>query len=255
MVFANGYSYYKPAYMGAAALTSYAVNRSSRPRRSYQRNSGPTSRVLSRGRSGGSRLSFAKRVRALAPYKHTYLNDDVYAVALTQNQINIMAVTQKVIQGDQDDQRTGDSIVPVALKVSGQFSTSATAGAYTFRMIVFWSGEEYNPIGITTPVFTSAEMFLVNSGTAFKANAIVNPKAITVLYDEVIDINSQISGVVDVKSVRAKVQLGSKKFPYQASTSVYGKVKNLYIAFIGSAVGGSAVVGNVAVNVDMVFQD
>jgi len=249
--------YYKPAYVVAGAATAYggriAQRYAYRPSGSYTRTQ-VTGSARSKYRKGNS---FAQKVRSLAPYKHTYLNDDVYLQTVTHNSINCMAITPKVTVGTGNDQRIGDSIVPVSLKISGEVHTDATAGAYMFRVIVFWSGEEFNPTGLTTGVFTAPELFLTNSGTFYLPNAIVNPKAITVLHDELIDINSQISATNDVRRLKFSVPLGSKKFPYQAGGSVYGKTRNLYLMVTGARIGAVAgnAVGGCTINADMVFQD
>jgi len=210
-----------------------------------------------RSRRGSRRKSFAARVRALAPYKHHTVSDSTAAQQnMTHNTIYSTSLTQKISQGDDNVSRDGDAIVIAAVKVQGSLVTPTASGAYMFRVLLLWSGEEYNVSGSSAGL-ASTEIFLPSTGGSFMSNAIVNPKAVTVLHDEMVDINSLIASTRDVKDIAFKVNV-NQKFPYQSTASIYGKTKNLYLVVIGSVVGGTGGttdVGQHFMNVDIVFQN
>jgi len=210
-------------------------------------------RKKKKSRMSGRGTSFAQRVRNLGGYKHNTQADGTVTAALTHGSIYTSGMTQKIAQGDGNGERTGDSVYLVALKVQGAIhSAAAVTGANMYRIIVCWSGEEYNVTGSTSGL-TYAEMFHPNANT-FACNAIVNSKAITVLYDEMVTINSLLTTTAEAVQINFKVPL-NQRFSYQAAGSTMGKVKNLYVVVIGSIVGGSGSVGNFFFNTDLIFQD
>jgi len=124
------------------------------------------------------------------------------------------------------------------LRIKGVFAAATTAGAYQFRVMVVSSGEEYNVDG-TTAGLALAEIFNTGINAGTQVNAHVNPKSCTVLHDEVVNINSTISGVSDGGLIDVTVPLNNQQFKYQSSGSVYGKFKNIYIVVIGWVLSGT----------------
>jgi len=247
------------AKLGASALMTMNAGRSNAAA-SHMSGVGAGSRIRLRSKQGprkGSRKSFAAKVRSLAPYKHHTVNDSVASQqSMTHNTVYTTSLTQKISQGDDNVSRDGDAIVIAGIKVQGSVVTAAASGAYMFRVMLCFSGEEYNVSGSSSGLGPT-EIFLPSNGSSFLANACVNPKAVTVLHDELVDINSLIASTRDLKNVAFKVNL-NQKFPYQATASIYGKVKNLYLVVVGSVVGGTAGttdVGQHFFNVDIVFQN
>jgi len=216
----------------------------------------PMSVVTRRKTVRTGRPSFAKKVRSLAPYKHNTINDSANTATMTHNTIYTTNITAKVTQGVTNADRIGDFIHPVALKVRGLIVTTAVTGAFAYRILVGYSGEEYN-VTASNAGLTATELFLPSTGAFVAGQAIVNHKAFTVLYDETVDINSLVATAADRKTVQLKVSL-SGKFPYQASTSSMGKTRNLYFVIIGHVVGGVAgttSTGTGSFNSDLIFQD
>jgi len=121
-----------------------------------------------------------------------------------------------------------------------------------YRVLVLWSGEEYN-VTASTSGLTYAEIFHPNANT-FACNGIVNSKAVTVLHDQMVTINSLLTTTAEAVQLDFKVPLNTR-FAYQAAGSTMGKVKNLYVVVIGSIVGGAGSVGNFFFNTDLIFQD
>lgn len=165
-------------------------------------------------------------------------------------------ITAAVTQGTTNANRIGDKIHLEKLIIEGIFAAPTTAGAYNYRIIVCWSGNEYNPTGLGSAFGTYADLFLPNTGGAFLTNGITNPKGPTVLWDSRYDINSAIATTADIVTFRKTISL-KQDFAYESTGATYGKYKNLYVVVIGCVLGGSAgttEVGNVAFSTDLVFK-
>lgn len=195
--------------------------------------------------------TFKARVRDIPPAKH---HAGVSETVLTDNGIFTMGITQGVGPGTGNNQRIGDSIFLEALKINGHFQSSENSNGYKFRVIVGYSGEEYGTTVLATGNLSAQEIFLPSGGE--NINKIVNPKAFTAVYDEVIDINSQIEGDGTIQSYRATIPL-KKNFPYQEATSVYGKTNNLYVVVIGYGIGlvDGTSVGAIYMTYDLIFKN
>lgn len=196
--------------------------------------------------------SFTRKVLNVFPAKHL---TGTTAVTINNGRIYTMNLTGQIVQGIQTNHREGDAIMLEALKIEGHFQSSADSNAYKFRVLVGYSGEEYAVTTLTTSNLTDAEIFHPGTATTI-TSGIVNPKAFTVLYDQVIDLNSQIEGDRTIQSVRDTIQL-NKKFPYQAAASIYGKSQNLYMVVCSyqpdtalDAANGSAILAY-----DLIFKD
>jgi len=214
-------------------------------------------RTLTRTRTKGKQMkSQIKRIlTADKPAKHL----TAYAPSnLLHNSIYTICPTQAVVQGDTNAQRDGDQIQLCALKLKGAFYTDSVAAGYTYRILVGYSGEEY-PTGVAWSAagLVEAEIFLPLTGNGHRTNAVVNPKAFTVLYDQTIDVNSLLDGVADVHSYEVSVPLGDQKFYYQSTASVYGKTRNLYVVVIACRGGGTLGTtdsGDIQMAVDLIFK-
>lgn len=201
------------------------------------------------------RKSFRKRVKQTEPAKH-------YAgttpVSLVHNTGLTLVPTAGVVQGDTNAQRDGDSIDLCALKLRGFYNAAAATGAYACRIIVGWTGEEYNNGTVLATGLGSSEVFLANTVTSVTSLGIVNPKAFTVLYDTVIDVNSLIANALDLESFAFTVPLNDTSFPYQADGSTFGKQKNLAVYVVASVAGGTVGVtaaGGITLTYDLVFKN
>jgi len=76
------------------------------------------------------------------------------------------------------------------------------------------------------------------------------------LYDETIDLNSQVDAARTLHSFEFLVDL-KKKFPYQSAGSIYGKSQNLYVVCIPWAAdtAGGVAVGSWLLTWDLIFKD
>lgn len=216
---------------------------------------GPWPKSRRQGRRG-RRTSFKSRVMAIAPAYHLTVPDSSMSTSLLHNGIYTYNVTAQVVQGTANSNRQGDAIQLLALKLKGVLSTGSPVGAYQIRIIVGWSGEEYNPATLLSSGLGATEVFLPGSSNIYVTNGIVNPKAFTVIYDEVTDMNSVVANA-EQTNIEARVKL-SGKFPYQSSAAVYGKTKNLYIlamAIVNGGTSGVTTAGGITMSADLIFKN
>lgn len=190
-------------------------------------------------------------------YHDTQDDANLQVFPMTHNSIYTNNLTAQVTAGTTNEDRQGDGIYMQGLKVTGNFISAVTAGAYRYRVMVLTSSQEYNfGIGFGNGL-TVTEIFQPNSGTSIRPSAIVNSKAVTVLHDEQFDINSQIAATSDIVSTEFYVPL-KRKFLYQEDGGIFGKNKNLYLVIIGYVAGGIPNVtsaGGGYFNTDLVFKN
>lgn len=186
---------------------------------------------------------------------HCTLSDQYYSANATHNTIYTASITGIPIQGTSNINRIGDKIHLMNIAISLGINTAAAAGAYTYRVLLVYSGEEYTPSGLGTGL-SFAEVFQPNTGGLYGTLAITNPKAVTVLMDELIEINSIITATKDVTTLRRNIHLGSD-FSYQSSAATFGKTKNLYVVVVACVVDGTTgttAAGTFNLNADMTFK-
>ena len=241
------------AYGGAgyAGLRSLSAKSQQRRGSSYGR-----TLVRSKGRKTKSVSGFVKNVIYRMAEKKQY-SQSVAIGSLLHGNIYTKSITTNVVQGTSEATRVGDAVQLSDLRLKGVFATAATAGAYQFRVMVVASGEEYNVDGTTSGLVLS-ELFNQGITAGTQVNAIVNPKACTVLHDEVVNINSTISGVSDGALIDLNIPLNNQVFKYQSSGSVYGKFKNIYVVLIGwvlSGTSGTTPTGSITFNYVLNYRD
>lgn len=256
-MFYTPYRYYKP--IGGSALATY--NRYNQPTKQPQAYSwGPTTtRVTSkRRRRGGRYQTFKKRLYDSTPAKHVLTSDNqTLVVGATHNTIYTCNLTANIVQGTGDNQRIGDSVELMSVKLNGLLSTNAAiTTSCQYRIIVGWSGEEYNLPATFGAGLTSAELFQGATGAAWKNTGIINPKAFTVLDDRIVTLNNSLNLVSEIQEFAYTVPINST-FPYQAAGSVFGKTRSLYVVFIActlNGVPGVTSAGSISLSTDMIFK-
>lgn len=238
---ALAYQTRNPAYIGRRTRMgrSYTLTTTNKRRQQYRGN------------------SFKRQVMKLHPAKH-YTMDT--APLNTHNTILSMCPTQGITQGDGNTNRDGDAIHIESLKIKGTMITSAAAGAYQHRIIVGWSGEEITTANIATSLVSglgSTEIFLPTTAGNWVPDGIINPKAFTCLYDETFDLNSQIALTQDLAALGFTVPI-HQDFDYQATGSVMGKTRNLFvivIAAVAGGVNGTTAAGQHLISADLIFKN
>lgn len=250
---------YNPYFKSAGALAAFGVSRATG---SYMQGRPPASvlylgsnaRSVYVGRRRARRSnSFHARVLKDQPAKH-YANSSL--TSLTHDTITTVVPTTGITQGTSNTNRIGDYVDLCAIKLKGYFTSAVTSGVYSYRILVGYTGEEYNLPTVLGTGLTSAELFIPNTTANWAVNGIINPKAFTVLHDETIDINSVLTAVSDISSYSFTVPLNTK-FEYQAAASIYGKTRNLAVVVIGSVGGGtvgSTSAGATVMSYDLIFK-
>lgn len=250
---------YRNYLKGAAGLGAVAyqtrnpafIGRRSRTGRSY------TLVTTNKRRQAFKGNSFKRQVMKLHPAKHYTMETSPNN---THNTILSMCPTQGITQGDGNTNRDGDGVHLESIKVKGTLITSAAAGAYQHRIIVGWSGEEITTANIATSLvsgLSATELFLPTTAGTWVNDGIINPKAFTCLYDETFDLNSQIALTQDLVSIGFTVPI-HQDFDYQASGSVMGKTKNLFVVVIAAVAGGvtgTTAAGQHLISADLIFKN
>jgi len=192
----------------------------------------------------------------MEPAKHSTVSDATAGFATTHNTVYQSSPTQNITQGDGNINRDGDEIYLESIKLRIACLSQAATGAYSFRILVGYSGEETSCPTTFVSVLGTSSFFLPTTGGVYGHNAIVNPKAFTVLDDRTVTLNSIIAATNEIQNEIYTVPL-KQKFQYRASASVYGKTKNLYIVVVTTVNGGTTgttATGAVYVNSDLIFK-
>lgn len=203
---------------------------------------GNSTMVMRRGASRKKR-TFATAVKQVVNRGiETKLNSNTVTGTTTHATIYGWNFTAQVTQGTADGNRLGDSIETKKLRFNFFQATPATSGAYSYRLLIFWSGEESNPALPTltaTGALVFADAFLPGATTNTGVIGVTNPKAISIVYDQLFDVNSLVATTPDIFSGVIDVDV-SRKLDYQASGSVFAKKQNLYGMLIPYVQGGTA---------------
>lgn len=211
-----------------------------------------------RRKKGGRSSTFRDQLLNNTHAQHKTIDEGVNGLAMVHNNIYSMSPTQAITQGTGNTDRIGDAISLEALKVRGMFISNTVANNYTYRLIIGYSGEEFNvPSTFNSGGLVTANIFLPTTGSTYGTQGIINPKAFTVLDDRSFTINSGIAGVADVVQFDFTVGLHTK-FQYQDTASQYGKTKNLYMIAISTSYGGtpgSSGTGAVQIGFDLIFKN
>lgn len=179
--------------------------------------------------------SFAKRVRKVitstAQVKHATNTSIVFSMDDTL--MYFTSPTQNISQGTAINQRLGDQVKLKYLKINGLFSAATLANAACkFRISVFYCPEGKAASSVTTGAFTGAELFQPNTATT-PAVGMFDEKAVTVLADMTVDLNSSISTAQDVKSFAFNIPLKNAVLNFREAGSAFSNKRNLYIMVTG----------------------
>lgn len=244
--------YYKAAAAGYAAYGSRATKPTYRSSRSYTRTTNK------RRRRYGTRSSFKTKMLAASPAKHYMTNDNQTGIiGGLHNTIYTCNLTAGIVTGSADNQRVGDSLQLLSLKINGLLSSNpASTSSCQWRIIIGWSGEEYNLPNTLGSGLGNTQIFQSGTGTSWQNTAIVNPKAFTVLDDRIFTLNNSITGVADIQELAYTIPCNTAFF-YQSAASALGKTRNLYLVVIPCILNGSTGVtacGALALSSDLVFK-
>ena len=249
MAYGTSLRQYTPYAMGAL---QYAAQRYT-PNQRIRHNTGPMSLTTTKRRKLSRGTSFHALAVKELPAKH-YCNST--ATNLLHGTYNTVIPSAGIVQGTSNTTRIADHVQLCAIKIKGCFQSAATAAGFSYRVLVGFTGEEYNLPTVLGSGLGSSELMIANSDSNWAANGIINPKAFTVLHDSTYDINSQIAAVSDITSFAMTVPLNTK-LDYQSNGSIYGKTRNLAVVVLGTQIGGvvgTTVTGQVILSYDLIFK-
>lgn len=255
MVFQNRLTYAK--YGAGIVGMRYSAGLTPRQRTYGTRSYTGTQVINKRKQKMATRNSFHQKLLNEIPCFHFSFADNLVNQSMTHNTIYEYSPTQGIVQGSAVNQRFGDEINLVALKINGIYLSPSAAAYSQLRIIVCYSDKEVS----ATPSFTSAlgsqDIFLPATGITWGPTSITNPKAVTVLDDRTIVVNGFVSGQSEIQNINYTVPLGTK-FPYRQEGGTYGKFKNMYIVVIGACqngVTGTTAAGTVLLSGDLMFKN
>jgi hypothetical protein len=187
-----------------------------------------------------------------------YTGGPAFTAGMVDNSVYTHNLTARLVAGTGETNRLGEEVSLQSIQGTFTFAASVTAGAYQCRFLILYSGEEVDPSNtqFSTGGLAGPNVFM-NNGLGF-TTGVTNPKAAQILYDRLLEVNSNISGATDIQSVRFNVNLRNLKFKYQEATSAYGKTKNLYLVCVArslNAAGPPAIIGVPYCNVTLGFKD
>lgn len=218
------------------------------------------SNVVRKSRTSKKPKSFATRVRRVitgaAQTKHSTNSVDVGTVAGNTNYI--VSPTQNIAAGTDIRSRLGDQVKLHKLKLNGYYVAPNIANAnIKIRVSVFYSSIKASAAAVQGTGITEQDLFLPNS---YVGNAIVgmyDDKAVQLLADVTMDVNSLVSTSQDVKSFAMEMYLKDIRMNYIDSGSAFGETKNLYVYFRAWGAGGLAPVnvGSMFFTYDLQFKD
>lgn len=206
-----------------------------------------------------SKQSLSDKIRKISIRQHEIKNwNNGTSAAFTHSTQQSFNMTAGVVQGTTNGTRNGDEITLNSVRAQVLITAPTTAGAYSYRVMFFYSGEEFSSTSFSTVGLAFAETFLPGAVVGTNVAGIVNRKAISLLFDTVVNINSNLAATQDVVHFPVNIKLGNVKFPYQSAAGIYGKFKNLYCVVTPYVAGGTTGVttcGNVAINYSLDYRD
>jgi len=203
--------------------------------------------------------SFSARVRKVitsaAQLKH--VTNSSFTTGMDSDVMYFTSPTQNIAQGTSIRERIGDQVKLHQLKLNGFFNASTLALASAkFRVSVFYSAYSKAAASVTAGAFTAGELFLPNT-TSTPVNAIFDEKAVTVVADMIIDVNSIVSTAQDIKSFAMTIPLKDVRARYVDSGSAFLDKRNLYIMVTGYTPVGANIadLGVYSYSYDLQFKD
>lgn len=204
-------------------------------------------------------VSLTQKMKQIALRQHEIKNcNNGSSANLLHAQQQAINITAAVVQGSNVEQRVGDEITLNALRMVFDLAAPTTAGAYSYRVMVVYHDADYSPTTFSTSSISYSEVFLPGAVSGSNSMGIVNKKAVQVLYDGLVCINSNIAATADHVQFPVTVNLRNIKFPYKATGSLYGKYKNLYVLVVPFVIGGvndTTGCGTVILNYSLDFRD
>lgn len=204
--------------------------------------------------------SFTARVRkvitATAQTKHK--SGEISLSPVVGSQLYTFSPTQIINTGSDIYSRIGDQIKLHKLVMNGYVIAPIIANANVkYRISVIYSALPRAAVALTSGGLTYSEVALPNTATINPVTLQFDEKAVDVLGDVTIDLNSLVSTSQDIKSWTMTIPLKDIRFNYSETGGQYGEKKNLYILFQSFGAGGLALPnqGSFFFSYDLQFKD
>lgn len=211
--------------------------------------------------------SFTSRVKEIirntaeAPHHSVW---DITATSILHGNIYTSSLLTEIAQGTSNATRLGDEIFLEAFKTRFQIVTAPGLTTIAWRVMLIKSGIEACATlsGAWTTggtAITAAEVFFnTNPGGDYNypGRAIVNPKAATVLYDQVFQFDENLAAQNIVRDFQVTVPIKQKHVYNQATQ--YAKFKNYYwlvMAYQNGGTPGTTNCGNIGMQTDIIFKN
>jgi len=179
-----------------------------------------------------------KVITKAAQLKH--VANEVSVSPFTAATIYTHCPTQNIAPGTGISARLGDQVKLHKLILNGYvFAAQLSNANAKFRVSVIYSTQGKAASSVTSGGFNYADLFLPNTYTVNGICGVFDEKAVTVLSDQIIDINSFVSTATDIKSWTQEIYLKDVKCEYIDSGSAFAKKKNLYIIFQAYSAAGA----------------
>jgi hypothetical protein len=205
-------------------------------------------------------VSFSARVRKVitsaAQTKH--MAGEISLFPVVGSQLYTFSPTQRIVTGSNVYDRLGDAVKLHKLKLNGYVIPPSVALANVkFRISVIYCALPVAAVVITNGGLSFSQVALAGTTTINPICLQYDEKAVDVLADITIDMNSLVSTSQDIKSWVMDIPLKDVRFNYSETGGQYGEKKNLYVLFQSYGAGGLAVsnVGAFFFSYDLQFKD
>jgi len=173
----------------------------------------------------------------------------------SHNNVYTKNLTYDLTQGTAQSNRQGDNVYLCSLRVSGFYeSPVGSSNGTIFRVLVYWSDAYANTGNFGTATITSGDLF-INSGDR-NSMLIVDPKKITVLYDETVVVQPTVAAIYTAQDIIAKVSI-EKAIKFNPGTNEVNP-RNLYLTIIPTVSNGTTGItdtGKFIIGTDLVFKN
>lgn len=204
-------------------------------------------------------VSFSARVRKVitsaAQTKH--MSGEISVSPVLGGQLYTFSPTQRIVTGTNVYDRLGDAVKLHKLKLNGYVQSPNVALANVkFRISVIYCALPVAAVVITTGGLSFSQVAQSSTSTINPICLQYDEKAVDVLADMTIDLNSLVSTSQDIKSYVMDIPLKDSRFNYSETGGQYGEKKNLYVLFQSYAPGIAASnLGAFFFSYDLQFKD
>ena len=212
-------------------------------------------------KSSKPKKSFTQRVKRVitGAAQSKFISGSISLPAVISQTVYAQSPTQNIGNGTNIGGRIGDQVYLQSLQLNGYMFSSATALTNAkYRVSVVYSSLQIPCAAVSaSPSFLPNDLFLSNTYTVNTVVGVYDPKAVNVLADVTIDLNSLVSTSQDIRSFAMDIPLKDFKMAYIDTGSPFGKTKNLYVVVQAYTPTTAAIsnLGSVLMSWNLKFKD